>query len=211
MADLSVIMADVDAAGPAPRRRWPVIAVVAAVALAMIAGFGWRVLGEHPAIGGGSNSAPGSTDFTLASDGVSDTKYVLHMVPERDYVVYISVANTGRFPFTVTGLAHSEIALYEPESAATFAVTSPATAGVPFTLPYGATATVQPGQQAAVRLVLRANRCWAMADGAYMVLTQVPVRVRQFGVTTAQRVPLLSLPLYVTDDLPANKLPADCP
>jgi hypothetical protein len=210
MADLSVAAPEADAAGRRPQRRWPAISVVAAVAVAMLAGFGWRVLGEHPAISGGSNSSPGSSDFTLASDGVSDTKYVLHMVPERDYVVYISVANTGRFPFTVTGLAHSEIALYEPESTATFAVTSPATAGDPFNLPYDATATVKPGQQAAVRLVLKANRCWPMADGAYMVLTQLPVRVRQFGVTTDQKVPLLSLPLYVTDDLPANKLPADC-
>jgi hypothetical protein len=144
-----------------------------------------------------------------ANDGVTDTKYVLHMVPEREYVVYVSVANTGRFPFTVTGLARSQIALFTPISSATFAVTSPP-GGVTFTERFYATATVRPGRQAAVRLVLRANGCWPMSDGAYMVLTNVAVRVRQLGVTTTQRVQLLALPLYLTDDQPVDKLPADC-
>jgi hypothetical protein len=209
MAGLSVITPQTDAAGLGRRRRWPVIASVSVVVVAVVAALTWRVVGQHPAIGPGSFSATAQSGAATANDGVSDTKYVLHMVPGRDYVVYISVANTGRFPFTVTGLAHRQIALFNPESSATFAVTPP-TRGVTFTQPFHATATVQPGQQAAVKLVLRANRCWPMSDGAYMVLTQVPLQVRQLGVTTTQHVPLLQLPLYVTDDQPPNTLPADC-
>lgn len=210
MADLSVATPEAAAAEPARRRRWPVVAVVLVVAAAMLTGFGWRVVGQHPSIGRGSFSWAPPSDVATANDGIGDTKYVLHMVPGRDYVVYISIANTGRFPFTLTGLAHSQIALYNPESSATFAV-QPPTGAVSFTQPFNSTATLNPGRQAAVRLVLKANRCWPMSDGAYAILTQLPLRVRQFRVTTTQHVPLLSLPLYVTDDLPANKLPADCP
>jgi len=210
MADLSVATAEAAAAEPALRRRWSVIAVVVAVAIAMIAGFSWRVLGEHPAIGGGSFSGiPPDTGVATANDGIGDTKYVLHMVPGRDYVVLISVANTGRFPFTLTGLAHSTIPSWDLESSATFAVETIAE-GVSFTQPFYPTATLNPGRQAAVRVVLRANRCLSFSEGGYAIFTQLPVRVRQFGVTTTQHVPLLSLPLYLTDDLPANKLPADC-
>jgi hypothetical protein len=209
MAGLSVITPQADTAGPGRRRRWPVIASVSLVVVGVVAALTWRVVGQHPAIGAGSFTATGSSAIIVANDGVTDTKYVLHMVPERDYVVYVSVANTGRFPFTVTGLARSQIALFTPISSATFAVTSP-TGAVTFTEPFYATATVRPGRQAAVRLVLRANRCWPMSDGAYMVLTNVAVRVRQFGVTTTQRVQLLALPLYLTDDQPVDKLPAAC-
>lgn len=209
MADISVAIPEADATEPAPRRRWPVIAGVVAVALAMLAGFGWRVLGEHPSIGGGSFGWVPQGEVATANDGIGDTKYVLHMVPGRDYVVYTSVANTGRFPFTLTGSAHSTIPSWDLESSATFAVETIAE-GVSFTQPFYPTATLNPGRQAAVRVVLRANRCLSISGGGYAIFTQLPVRVRQYGVTTTQHVPLLSLPLYLTDDLPANKLPADC-
>jgi hypothetical protein len=119
------------------------------------------------------------------------------------------VSNRGRFPFTVLGLARRDLALFTPASSAAFEV-SPPSKGVNLSGPFFAAVTLKPGQQAAVRLVLRANRCWPMSAGAYLVLTDLPVRVRHLGITSTQSLPLFNLPLYVTDDQSPDRLPAGC-
>jgi hypothetical protein len=193
------------------RRRWPLIVGVVVAVLAVAGTTTWRLIGEHPRLATGSNFGP--DPGTVANDGISDTKLVLHMVIGRDYEMGASITNRGHFPVTVVGLAtRDELGGYNPIASVSFRRTVYGPNWVAGDLSHATQTSVvlKPGQEATVRLVLRANPCWAMAKGTYTVLDDMPFRVRQLGVTTTQRVAIFHLPLYVTDDQPADQSPASC-
>ena len=77
--------------------RWRSRAVVGVVLGALAVLVAWRVVGAHPAGGGGGFTAP--RDARPIGDGVRTTRYVLPSTP-GDYSVMTSIRNTGRVAFT---------------------------------------------------------------------------------------------------------------
>jgi hypothetical protein len=184
---------DLDPSADAPRRprRTSLIALAAVVVLALVA-TGITVLTRPPDLGTGS-SYGGSPTMKVASDGLSDTKFEID--GNSGGVLDASVTNDGRFPVTILGLDRAAQPTMSVLATIAF-VPDPDRPGTRQGGPALRSVTLQPGDEADIRLTVRTPDCLPQEKGSSVIYEAIPVKVRRLGFTRSTAIPL-DLPLWV--------------
>ena len=189
MTILEETAAPVQSPGQVFRRLLPVFGLLALIAAVAV----WAWLGTHPQLGPGSAWMRPGGAIRIANDGVEDTRFVMDGNTTAAQELQFTLRNDGSVPFTVlglpddgnfrvwTGVALDEMRLDE---------------GHHWDAAAAREVTLAPGDEAVIVARVRISPCPPYSAGSRIEDDSVPLRIRQLGLTTTQKLPL-PLPLAI--------------